>query len=106
MADPTIDGQANIDCNQQNPKKLETGPEKGGVSLSTLTSDLCAIANKAFSQESAASLAVARAALVDIARLNGVAGGEAPAASGARVIVLADRPLSEEEWTSLHLAAD
>ena len=83
-----------------------TGPRKGGVTLSTLTSDLCAVANKAFAQESAASLAVARAALVDIARLNGVAASEAPVAAAARVVVLADRPLSEEEWTSLHLASD
>lgn len=95
-----------MDCNKQTSGALRTGPEEGGVSLATLTADLCAVANKAFTQDSAASLAVARAALVDIARLNGVAGGEAPVAAGARVVVLADRPLSEEEWTSLHLAAD
>lgn len=86
--------------------ELTTSPGGSGVSLATLTADLCAVAKKAFSQNSAASLAVARAALVDIARLNGLAATEGPSAALGRVVVLADRPLSEEEWTSLHPTAD
>lgn len=88
------------------PESLKTRPEAKGVNLTDLTADLCAIADKAFGQESAASLAVARAALMDIARLNGLVGAEATPAVAGRVVVLADRPLSEDEWTSLHPTTD
>lgn len=88
------------------PESLKTRPTVKGVSLSRMTSDLCAVAQKAFAQDSAAALAVARAALMDIARLHGLGAGDAGAVVQGRVVVLADRPLSEDEWTSLHRSAD
>jgi hypothetical protein len=94
-----------MNCNTQipeEPKTMLTQPGTDGVTLAALTADLCTVAGKALAQESAASLTVARAALMDIARLNGLIGGDGPPAVAGRVVVLADRPLSEDEWTTLH----
>lgn len=60
------------------------------------------IADRAEDLRSAASLAVARTALMDIAKLNSLVRPDETQAASTKIMVLADRPLSEEEWESLH----
>ncbi|HEX7759115.1 MAG TPA: terminase small subunit [Caulobacteraceae bacterium] len=60
------------------------------------------IADSAESLRSAAALAVARTALMDIARLNSLVRPDETQEGATKIMVLADRPLSEDEWESLH----
>lgn len=53
-------------------------------------------------QDSAAALSVERATVVDITRLNAAIDTGAPALGSGRVVVLSDRPMSEDEWQALH----
>lgn len=78
----------------------------GSFSRPQITERLSQIAERAEGLQSAAALAVARAALMDIARLNGLAGPEETEAVETRTMVLADRPLSEDEWQNLHPLSD
>ena len=78
----------------------------GSFSRPQIAERLTQIAERAEGLQSAAALAVARAALMDIARLNGLAGPEETEAASTRTMVLADRPLSEDEWQNLHPLSD
>jgi len=63
---------------------------------------LLAIADRAETLDSAAGMAAARAALMDAARLSGVLEASVRtdgAVARSEPVVLADHPLSEEEWT-------
>ena len=72
------------------------------VGLPAVTARLLAIADTAGAMSSAAGLAVARAALMDAARLNGVAPPRGPDGAPAVMTVYADEPLSEDEWLRLY----
>jgi hypothetical protein len=72
------------------------------VALPAVTARLLAIADTAGAMSSAAGLAVARAALMDAARLNGVAAPRGPDGAPAVMTVYADEPLSEDEWLRLY----
>lgn len=72
------------------------------VQRPVLIARLLAIADKAEKMDSAAGMAAARAALMDAARLHGVAEPTAQPtgpAGPSRPIVFSDHPLSEDEWT-------
>lgn len=70
------------------------------VTIASLTRRLLAIADKGEAAEEAAKLAVARAAIMDAAKLNGLVIDKAEGA--ARVAVYSDNPMSAEEWASQH----
>ncbi len=74
----------------------------GSLNRPQITERLSQIAERAEGLQSAAALAVARAA----PRLNGLAGPEENEAASTRTMVLADRPLSEDEWQNLHPLSD
>jgi hypothetical protein len=76
----------------------------GSLSPIQLIQRLRQVADRAEAMSSAAALAVARAALMDIARLNGLMRPEESQGPSTLTMVLADRPLSEDEWESLHPA--
>ncbi len=74
----------------------------GSLSPIQLIRRLGRVADQAEALGSAAALAVARAALMDIARVNGLTRAEEGQLGSTMTVVLADRPLSEDEWESLH----
>ena len=71
------------------------------VELTAVTRSLLQIADTAGAMTSAAGLAVARAALMDVARLNGAAPARNPEAAPA-VVTAFPEELSEEEWLRLY----
>lgn len=70
------------------------------VTVASITDRLLAIATKGETSDEAALLAVARASLMDAAKLNGLVVEKVKAETTNRTALISDRPLTEEEWTS------
>lgn len=68
------------------------------VTVASITERLLAIATKGETKDEASMLAVARAALMDAAKLNGLVVDKIKAETTNRTALISDRPLSEDEW--------
>ncbi|HEY9219535.1 MAG TPA: hypothetical protein VIO94_15920 [Phenylobacterium sp.] len=70
------------------------------ITVAALTEKLIAIAEKSEASDEAAMLQVARASIMDAAKLNGLVVDKAKVESVNRTALISDRPISEEEWTA------
>lgn len=70
------------------------------ITVAGITGKLLAIAEKAEVKDEAPMLAVARAAYMDAAKLNGLVIDKVDAKTTNRTALISDRPLTEDEWAS------
>jgi phage terminase small subunit len=79
---------------------LERAAIRTEITVAGITERLLAIATKAESKDEASMLAVARASLMDAAKLNGLVIEQVKAETTNRTALISDRPLTEDEWAS------
>ncbi len=94
---------------QQSPLQARVAEIQGGaaertqISIASLTQRLLRIADTAEKGEDAARLSVARAALMDAAKVNGLIADKAsPDSPGAKIAVYSSEPLDTEQWSSAY----
>lgn len=72
------------------------------ISVASITERLLAIATKGEESREAAMLAVARASLMDAAKLNGLVIEKSEALVDQVQRIISDKPQTEEEWAQSH----
>lgn len=70
------------------------------ITVAGITERLLAIATKAEGKDDAPMLSVARASLMDAAKLNGLIVDKVEAKTTNRTALISDRPLTEDEWAA------
>lgn len=79
---------------------LERAAVRTEITVASITDRLLAIAKKGEDTNEAPMLAVARASLMDAAKLNGLVIDQVKAETTNRTALISDRPLTEDEWAS------
>lgn len=72
------------------------------VTVASITDRLLAIATKAEAKDDAAMLGVARASLMDAAKLNGLVVDKSEARAETVQRIISDTPQTEDEWAKEH----
>lgn len=77
---------------------LERAATRVEVTVAGITGRLLAIATKTEGKDDAALLSVARASLMDAAKLNGLIVDKVKSENTNRTALISDRPITEDEW--------
>lgn len=83
---------------------LERAAARTEITVANITDRLLAIATKGEGKDEAPMLAVARAALMDAAKLNGLIVERSQVDATVEDRRVLDRPMTEEEWSGQHQA--
>jgi phage terminase small subunit len=85
---------------------MERAAARAEISVAMVTESLIRLAGKAENAGAAPGLAVARAAWMDAAKLNGLVVDRSEVAEESVRRIISDRPQTEEEWAKRHGAGE
>lgn len=90
----------NVNVQRRLTELQERAAIRTEVTVASITDRLLAIAAKGEGTTEAPMLAVARASLMDAAKLNGLVVEQVKAETTNRTALISDRPLTEDEWSA------
>jgi hypothetical protein len=92
----------NVRIQERVAEILEFAATRVEISVASVTENLARIAQKAEDLKEASGLAVARAAWMDAAKLNGLVVDKSETLAESVQRIISDKPQTEEEWASAH----
>lgn len=94
--------KANQNISERVAELLDRAAIRSEITVADVTARLLAIAAKGEASSDAPMLAVARASLMDAAKLNGLVVDKSETLAESVTRILSDKPQSDEEWAASH----